>query len=492
MRALPGGPPAACVETHSAVVFLVGDYAIKVKKPVNLGFLDFTTTAVRRWACQREVELNRRLAPDVYLGVLDVTRPGGECSEPLVAMRRMPAATRLSTLVTAGAPVREPVRALARQLAAFHARARGSAEISAAGSRDALRRRWVENLAAIRPLGGPVLDARLVAEVEQLALRYLAGREPLFNARMAAGLIRDRHGDLTAEDVFCLPDGPRALDCLEFDDRLRFVDGIDDAAFLAMDLERLGAGELADAFLDDYLEFAGTPRVVSLEHHYIAYRAIVQVKVMEIRYQQRDQAAAVAVQALAGLALAHLRRGAARLVLLGGAPGTGKSTLAGAVADRLGWVLLSSDRVRKELAGKPVEQPVAAGLWQGLYSPEWTDETYAELMGRTSSLLGLGESVVLDATWGSARHRSLARNVAERTSAEVVELRCYAPPRVVAARLRARAVGDPSDADRVVAAALARNADPWPEATAVNTAGSPADALGRALTTLRAEVDGPY
>ena len=123
-----------------------------------------------------------------------------------------------------------------------------------------------------------MLDPERAAEVERLALRYLAGRETLFAGRIAAGLIRDGHGDLLADDVFVLPDGPRALDCLEFDDRLRYVDGLDDAAFLAMDLERLGAAELGRAFLDWYVEFAGAQRVPSLEHHYIAYRAFVRAK----------------------------------------------------------------------------------------------------------------------------------------------------------------------------------------------------------------------
>ena len=487
-----GGAAATCVETNCAVVFLVGELAVKLKKPVDVGFGDFTTPAARRRACQREVELNRRLAPDVYLGVLDVRGPDGNCWESLVAMRRMPAETRLSTLVTGGGSARAPVRALARRLAGFHSAARSSAEITAAGGRDALRQRWEANLAAIRPLGGPVLDVRELAELARLASRYLAGREPLFAARMAAGLIRDGHGDLTAEDVFCLPDGPRVLDCLEFDDRLRFLDGLDDVASLALDLERLGAGELARGLLDDYHQFTGTRRVVSLEHHYLAYRAVVRAMVEGVRYRQGVEGTAEAIRSLAGRALVHLRRGATRLVLLGGSPGTGKSTLAGALADRLGWVLLGSDRVRGELVGQSAEDGAGAALRSARYRPEWTERTYTELLARSGELLALGESVVLDATWGSARQRSRARAVAERTSADLVELRCWAPPHMVAARLRARAgTGDPSDADELIAAALDRAADPWPEAIAVNTAGSPADALGRALAAVRAGAASP-
>ncbi|MGZ4533494.1 MAG: hypothetical protein ACXVXP_14250, partial [Mycobacteriaceae bacterium] len=234
-------PPGASVyETHSAVVFFFGDRAYKVKKPVDLGFLDFTTVEARRAVCHREVELNRRLAPDVYLGVAEVTDAEGMPCEWMVVMRRMPEERRLSTLVRSGVAVDDELRALARMLAVFHAKAKRGPEIDDAGSVDGLRGRWMANLAEMEPFRGDPLEAEVIDEIADRAMRYLAGRRSLFTARVDAGLICDGHGDLSADDVFCLPDGPRALDCLEFDDRLRWVDGLDDAAFLAMDLERLG------------------------------------------------------------------------------------------------------------------------------------------------------------------------------------------------------------------------------------------------------------
>lgn len=474
------------------MVFFAGDRAYKVKKPVDLGFLDFSTVAARREACHREVRLNRRLAPDVYLGVAEVLGPDGEPCESVVLMRRMPAAARLSTLVRAGADVRDALRALARQLAAFHATARHDPATAAEGTRDAVRARWTDSFAQLRPFHGTVLDPGAAAEVERLALRFLDGRADLFAARIAAGLVRDGHGDLIADDVFVLPDGPRALDCLEFDDRLRCVDGLDDAAFLAMDLERLGAPDAARFFLDRYAEFAGTPRVPALEHHYVAYRAYVRAKVACLRTAQGDGAAAGDARAHAGLALRHLRAGAVRLVLVGGLPGTGKSTVAGGLADRLGAVLLRSDRVRKEIAGIPPAASAAAPYRTGIYAAAATEATYETLLAHAGVLLARGESVVLDASWADAGYRVAAVALARAAAADLVELRCTAPAAVTTRRLRDRAgSGDPSDADAGIAAALAADFEPWTTATDLDTTGPPADTLAAAVAQVTTVHSGP-
>ena len=481
------GPPeptgfAGVAETHCAVVFFVGDRAYKLKKPVDLGFLDFRSLRSRREVCLREVELNRRLAADVYLGVAEVRGPDHAVCDYLVVMRRMPSARRLSTLVRAGTDVTAPVRALARQLAAFHSTARHDAGTAAEGTRDAVRARWQASFDQTRPHRGGVLDATHTAEVERLAMRYLAGREALFASRIADGLVRDGHGDLLADDIFVLPDGPRVLDCLEFDDRLRYVDGLDDAAFLAMDLERLGSPGLARSFLDWYVEFAGSPRVGSLEHHYVAYRAFVRAKVACLRADQGDPDAAGDAREHVTIAANHLREGAVRLILIGGLPGTGKSTVGGALADRLGAVLLRSDRVRKELAGIDPSTPAPASYRAGLYRPEATVATYATLLDHAARLLGRGESVVLDASWSDANRRRDAVAVAEATTADMIELRCTAPPELATDRLRSRAgSADPSDADARIAARMQAHFDPWASAVVLDTSGSKDQSLAAAL-----------
>ncbi|WP_345575234.1 AAA family ATPase [Streptomyces prasinosporus] len=470
-------------ETHSAIVFFAGDRAYKLKKPVDLGFLDYTTVTARRAACEREVALNRRFAPDVYLGPGELRSPDAGVPEPLVVMRRMPADRRLSHLVREGAAVDDALRTVARHLAAWHADAPRGREVDERGTRDALSSRWEAGFRQVRaPADGVVPDG--VAEVERLVRRCLAGRKRLFDSRIAQRRVVDGHGDLLAEDIFCLDDGPRVLDCLEFDDHLRYVDGLDDAAFLAMDLEQLGAPQAAAYFLARYGEYSGDPAPPSLWHHYVAYRAFVRAKVSLVQAHQGAPGAEAASRRLVSTALRHSRTAAVGLTLVGGLPGSGKSTLSGALADRLGVTLLSSDRLRKELAGIPPEQSAAAGYGEGLYTPEWTARTYSALLDRASALLSSGESVVLDATWSDAARRAAALRVAERTSADLVALHCHVPGDVSAARLGTRAPGA-SDADLAVAAATEAGEHPWPEAVAVDTSGSLESAVARALAAVR-------
>lgn len=314
-------PYAAVRETHSGVVFLLGNRAYKCKKPIDLGFVDFRTLERRTWCCEREVELNRRFAPDVYLGVAELSDPGATDCEPLVLMRRMPDGRRLSTLIGVGEPLQDTIIRIARIIAAFHAGAERSPDIAAEGTRDAIARRWAASFAQVKPLAKDTLGEQLAAEIEERVHVFLAGRNRLFTERVSAGRIVDGHGDLICDDIFCLGDGPRILDCLEFDDRLRYLDGLDDIAFLAMDLEKLGATFLARLLLDRYADFVGDPAPASLRHHYIAYRAFVRVKVHCLRHIQGDGSAAAEARAYADIAVRHLRASAVRMILIGGCQG---------------------------------------------------------------------------------------------------------------------------------------------------------------------------
>jgi len=476
-----GALAAAVHETHVGLVVLAGDRAYKVKKAICTPFLDFTTPQRRLAALQRELELNRRMAPDVYLGLVHVSAlsptgssPDGIPAEHALVMRRMPAERSLAALAGAGADVEDGLRALARLVAAFHSHADRGPQIAAEGGRDALRARWTANIAELRAVHGPT--ARTIDAIEDRALRFLDGRGPLFADRVGDDRILDGHGDLIAADVFFLDDGPRVLDCLEFDDRLRFVDALDDVCFLAMDLERLGRPDLAHRFLRAYIEFSGDPAPVSLRHHYIAYRALVRAKVAWIRHAQGDPTAAEEAENHADITLRHLREGEVRLVLVGGLPGTGKTTLAGGLADRFGAAVLSSDRIRKELAGIDPTTHATAGYRQGIYSPERTEKLYAELLHRAESLLTQGESVVLDASWTSRPHRQRADKLARRTHSRILQLRCDTPPELGAQRI-ARRVNSASDANLPIATAMGEEADPWPEAVTISTSQSIAQSL---------------
>ena len=461
---------AALVETHSAVVVCIGDLVYKVKKPVDLGFLDFRTLAARDAVCRREVELNRRLAPDVYLGVYDLLDPVGQPVEHVVVMRRMPQERSLRALVLAEQVDASDLHPLVRMLADFHAGASTSPTIEAAGSLNALRRNWTTSLDQLQQLADGVVDAEVVERIRHLAHRYLDGRAALLELRRRSGLLRDGHGDLLCADVYLLPDGPRVLDCLEFDDRLRYGDVLLDLAFLAMDLEHLGRPDLAESLLVDYAEITGHPQPASLTRHYVAYRALVRSKVALLRWKQGDLAAREDAVRLADLCLRKLEASAVRLVLVGGPPGTGKSTVAAAVAAEQGWRLLRSDVLRKQGGGVPPTR-AAVSYGEGLYTPERTERTYDEMLRRAEQALGMGESVVLDASWSGESFRARARGVAAATSSDLVELRCEAPPQVAAERMRHRAAtgSDPSDADEVVARAMRARFAPWPSALVLDT-----------------------
>lgn len=471
-HALSGSVAAALRETHSGVVILIGDRAYKVKKPVDLGFLDFTTVRARADACDRELRLNRRLAPDVYLDVDRVVASSGEVTDHVVVMRRMPDERRLAMLVRLGTPIDDELRSLARLIAAFHARAERSETIAQYGTGEALRRRWHNNLDEARQFCGTLIEPNDHAEIERLALDYVDGRAPLFARRAETGQVVDGHGDLLAEDIFCLADGPRVLDCLDFDDALRYLDVLDDVAFLVMDLERLGRAELGERFLSWYREFSGSPVARSLEDHYIAYRAFVRAKVACIRNRQGDPTAAAESRRCVAITLRHLRAAEVRLILIGGAPATGKSTVATGLAEALGATLLSTDAVRTE------EPPPA----EVRYTDRATAAVYTRVLARARAALRAGESVVLDATWPTERLRHEAETVARDTRSRLVPFECVAPVEVCAARAQRRFEEGrtASEADARVARALAAARDPWPDAIALNGTDNPQILLDRA------------
>lgn len=478
----PAAPPAgaaAVVETHSAVVMFIGDRAYKLKKPVDLGFLDFTTREARERACHREVELNRRLAPDVYLGVSDVFGPDGEPCDHLVTMRRMPEATRLTTCLLRGDDVTGPLHQVARAIAALHAGHPADPRFASSAEVGAVRRRWDAGFELLDAHLDHVVDRPTEERIEHLVHRYLDGRTSLFEARIAQGQVRDGHGDLQADDIFVLEDGPRILDCLDFDDALRHGDVVADVAFLAMDLERLRRKDLADRFLEDYADLAGARWPPSLAHHYLAYRAHIRAKVGVIAALQHGEPTGPPVADLQALALRHLEAGRVRLVLVGGLPGTGKSTAARALGDATGAVVLRTDEIRHDLPD----------LGSDRYLPAQTWAVYERMLVEARDLLANGETVVLDASWADADRRAAARLVAADTASDLVELRCEAPLAVCRQRIEERLAGrgDPSEATPATADAMARRFTPWPEATLVDTTGTPADTLAVAWERFRAQ-----
>lgn len=481
---------AACldvIETHISVLALSADRVFKARKAVRFAFLDCSTPQARRADCEREVALNRRLAPDVYLGVETLPADSAAAGEPYVVMRRLPDERRLASLVTGdpGSAAR-CVDAVARRLAEFHRGASRGPAVDAAASSQAIARLWADELAETERFVGPVLDAATHHEVQALVARYLEGRGPLFAQRIAQGAVCDGHGDLLADDIFCTDAGPQILDCLEFSDRLRWADVVADVSFLAMDLESHGSADLSRRLWWAYAQATGSHWPITLAHHYTAYRAHVRAKVACLRFEQHGFAAdRDAARMLLGLALTHARRARVRLVMVGGLPGTGKTTVARMAAQYLGARLLRADEVRKDIAGLAPGEHTVGAVDAGLYGPQRTEATYHALRERAAEALALGHSVVLDATHARADHREAVREMAAATSAELLEVCCVAARPVAVDRIeaRARAGTDASDATEAVYDAMAARFASWPEAQELRTEDA-LDIVGRRVVDL--------
>ena len=458
---------AGATETHTAAVYFAGETVFKVKKPVRLDFIDLTSLEARLAACQAEVSLNRRLAPDVYLGVADI-QLAGKTIDHAVVMRRLPAQSSLAARVLDHDPdLPRMVAAVVDALAAFHARC---PVIGAALPHET----WTPVIELFREEVGRTLPLARTpgarAQLESalaLAERYAVGRQVLFEQRLNAGLVRDGHGDLQAADVYLLPDGPRILDCLEFDERLRVGDVLHDIAFLAMDLERLGRPDLSSLLLERYRTAAAEAHPSTLAHFFIAHRALVRAKVAAIRTQQQGEPADTAAVELLDLAQRHLDDAQVRVVLLGGLPGSGKTSVATALSGRLPATQVSSDRIRAELVGWTSS---ACGFDRGRYAPAVTEWIYTEMLRRAAHAASMGEHVVLDASWSSGAHRMAARRMAQEAGAVLVELRTSVDDSIAAVRIENRPhVPGGSEATVAVRDRMRRRFDPWIGAAVLDT-----------------------
>ncbi len=465
------------VQTHLSHVFLTGERVYKLRKAVDLGFVDFSTRALRNQDCLREVALNRRLAPDVYLGVAPVEGggtphvgplaealapcgPHGATSEHCVVMRRLPDGRDALSLLQAGRLRSRHLDAVAARIARFHEAARLG--VPAPFSPEAWRARlWApveETLGALASEAGGARVSRVSRErVLARARSFFDDHADRFEARRRDGRAVDGHGDLHLQHVWFESEAPEPLfvDCIEFREDLRRIDAAAEVAFLAMDLTYRRRRRFAARFLRRYARESDDFDLYGVVDFYVSYRAAVRAKVAalaagepEIAPVQRAASVRSARRhlALAERALAPRRRGA--LVLLTGIIGTGKSSAAELVADELEGVVIASDRVRKRLAGLPLTAPFEAGMDPELYGPERVEAVYGALLPRAAPVVDSGRVAVLDASYDRASRRAAARRWAQARGVPfwIVETRCAEP--VVLARLaRRRAAGqDPSDA----------------------------------------------
>jgi uncharacterized protein len=444
-------------QTHISCVFLAGDFVYKIKKPVHFEFLDYSTLERRYHFCQEEVRLNRRLAPRVYLGVFAIVRDGERfaigtkpaerfdpnAAEYAVKMCRLPDECCLDRLVQSGRVDAATMRRVGALLARFHDRA-ARARSMEYGCADAISQSIGINLEECRPFVGDTIGEREFHSVSRFNQRFIETHRELLERRARNGMVREGHGDLRSEHI-CIRDDVEVIDCVEFSDRLRYADIASDLAFLLMDLDRLQAPALGHHLLRAYLDEIGDAELCRLLNFYKCYRATVRGKVSSLKAREREipdaqqQRARESARNFFSAAYRYAKAGSPALIVICGLPGTGKSTIAAALAERSGLAVFNSDLIRKRIAGIAPTERAGAGWRQGIYSEDFTAATYDALAEEATKALRAGNGVIADATYRDNAQRMRLRNLACLAGVPIVFAECALSDGQARQRLAARA-----------------------------------------------------
>jgi len=453
-------------ETHISWVLLTGHDAYKIKKAVNLGFLDFSTLELRHFYCGEELRLNRRLAPDLYL---DVVAIGGTPEEPLlgpvpvrqsaieyaVHMRRFPQSRMMDRMLARGLVSPAHIDKLAEAIADFHQALPPAAADSPYSATSAIELAAEQNFTPLQQMLGTPGDLAMLIAVREASALEFAASEPLFRQRAAGGYVRECHGDLHLGNIVLLDDVPTPFDCIEFSAALRWIDVISEISFTVMDLLRRGRPQLAWRLLNAYLEITGDFSGVGVLRFYLGYRAMVRAKIAAIRTRQRGARIKRGLKSCLGyLRLAHscLTRRRPALIITHGLPGCGKSTVAQIALERLGAIRIRSDVERKRLFGLAPLADSMAQAGTDIYSQAATQRTYARLQELARSILAAGFPVIVDAAFILRSERDRFRALAQELDVPFVIASVHSDAILLAERLslRSRQRNDASEADLTV------------------------------------------
>lgn len=438
------------LQTHVSYLFITDHYVYKIKKPVDFGFLNFTTLDRRRFYCNEEVRLNSRLCPDIYLGVVEVREEAGvalfagngKIIDYAVKMKRLPAERMLDRLLADGAVTDADMRRVARTIAEFHLGAERGGEIDSYGSLESIRRNWEENFQQVADFINVTLTGRDLQIIREWFEGFMAGNGELFAERVAHGFIRDCDGDLHLENI-SLAEQVCIFDCIEFNYRFRYSDTAADIAFLLMDLDYHDQSHFAELFLNEYVAVTGDREIVRLLDFYKVYRAFVRGKVASFRLndpaipEPERQTARETASRYFRLARGYVlrRRLSPALFITCGLMGSGKSTVAAALARDLGLASTSSDAIRKELTSTPPRLHHRAGYGEGIYTPAITAATYQAMLTRAEAALRSGQGMIVDASFRSKGDRAMFHNLAGRIGVPFCIIHTSCPERTVRQRL---------------------------------------------------------
>ncbi|MGP1375820.1 MAG: AAA family ATPase [Almyronema sp.] len=452
--------PIELVQTHVSYVLLTGEFAYKLKKNVNFGFLDYSTLEKRQHFCQEELRLNRRAAAPIYLEVVSIGKTGdrfqlgeGEAVEYAVKMRQFPQSALLSHLFEQGALTAELLQRLAQAIAEFHTEAETNDYIRGFGEVAQIRASIDENYAQTTDfIGGPQTQTQF-DQTQAYTDRFFAQEQALFQQRIDQNRIRACHGDLHLNNICLWQDQLYLFDCIEFNEPFRFVDVMFDIAYIVMDLEAGDRPDLRTVFLNHYVEQTGDWEGLEILPLYVSRQSYVRAKVTSFLLNDPSVLAAEKTKASRKaapyyrLAWAYTQPQQGQIFVMSGLSGSGKTTTARQLAQQIGAIHIRSDAVRKHLAGVPL----AAKGSDAIYTPEMSQKTYARLLDLGIRLAKRGYPVVLDAKYDRQAMRQAVIEQAEAKDIPLQILYCDIPPAVMQQRLQQR-TGDIADATPAVLA----------------------------------------
>ena len=448
------------IETHISWVILTGDFAYKIKKPLDLGFLDFSTLEKRLFCCSEELRLNRRLAAEIYLDVVAVTgspqkpvlQGDGEAIEYAIKMIQFPQRAQLDKMLANGELDRHHMDAIAKLVAEFHAVADVAAAGSSYGDAEQVYHPVDENFRQIRQHLDKDRFRDQLATLEDWSRTSFNALKTVFEQRKRDGFIRECHGDMHLRNLVWYNGVPLAFDCIEFNPALRWIDTISEVAFLVMDLQDRNQPELAQRFLNSYLENSGDYQGLQILDYYLVYRALVRAKVAAIRVAQphigqaEKQESEAEFLAYIELAQSYTRAKEARLIITRGLSASGKSTLTQPLLEQMGAIRIRSDIERKRLFGIQTDTDSREEIDKGIYSAEAGKKTYEKLWRLADILIEAGITVIVDAAFLRYQQRQLFRQLADKQQVPFIIIEFTASAGTLRQRIMARK-HDVSDAD---------------------------------------------
>jgi len=457
-------PAEVCaLQTHISWVFIASPFVFKVKKPVNLRFLDFSTLEKRRYFCQREVDLNRRLCAEIYLGAVPIYetdsgfsfKPPGNIVEYAVKMKELPHGWFLSELLDKNLVGDKEINRVIATLHHFYQSETPTPEIEQWGTPEKLKISTDENFTQVEPFIGKTISPAAFEAIRHYTNEFYELNENLFHERIQQHRILDCHGDLHLDHVHLTPEATTIFDCIEFNDRFRFIDIANDLAFLAMDFDFKGRSDLGNLFLRNATRELGDAGMLKVANFYKCYRAFVRGKVESIQATEKDVTNPKEHEKQAAryfrLALQYAVSGSEPilLVVMGGV-GSGKTTFAKQLASELDWAVFSSDEIRKTLAGVPLTQRTPPELRAKLYSARTTQRTYRKLLkdgfaaigccrrGRRPRPLQHHNGVILDATFSTRVLRKFLRDECKKAKVPIQFIELEVGPNEIKKRLKLR------------------------------------------------------